>query len=118
MREIQLEKTLMGYRLEARCNILDEGIHILLVGGSRTHVGAVSVCLPGENVHTIQFPEHRDSVVSKKWAEYLCRKFCTPVTIACGIHYDQVSKKDICRIVEETEEMLAQMEAVILRGQL
>ena len=113
MKEIYLEKTLMGYRLEARCSILDEGIHVLLTGGSRTHVGAVSFCFPGETVQTVQFPEHRDGVVSKKWAEHLCRKFCTPVIVNCGIHYDNVGKEDICRIVAETEEMLIQIESMV-----
>ena len=113
MRVIQLEKMLMGYQLEARCSILDEGIHVLLTGGSRTHVGAVSFCFPGEQAQTVQFPGHRDGVVSEKWAECLCRKLDTPVTVNCGIHYDNVDKEDICRIVAETEEMLAQLEIQI-----
>ena len=113
MKEIYLEKKLMGYQLKARCSILDEGIHVLLTGGSRTHVGAVSFCFPGETVQTVQFPGHRDGVVSKKWAEYLCRKFCTLVTVNCGIHYDNVCKEEICQIVAETEEMLTQIEAMV-----
>ena len=114
MKVIHLEKPLMGYRLEAQCSILDEGIHILLTGGSRTHVGAISFCFPGENAQTIQFPKHRDGVVSEKWAESLCRKLCVPVTVNCGIHYDHVSKEDIFRIVAETEEMLEQLVIMIL----
>lgn len=106
LKEICLKEEWRGYPVEAACTVLDEGIHVLITGGSRTHVGAVSYAFPGEQVQTIQFPTHRDGAVSEVWAKKLCQQLGTPVVVNCGIHYDQVTKSDIAQIVSVTEKLL------------
>ena len=110
MKEFVESADLFGYAIQARCTVLDSGLHILVIGGSKTHVGAISYCFPGEPVQTIQFPAHRDGVVSARWAERLCSQTNAPVTVACGIHYDNVSKAEINEIVRTTEHLLGQLE--------
>lgn len=105
-KEFCLQEEWRGYPVKAACTVLDEGIHVLITGGSRTHVGAVSYAFLGEPVQTVQFPEHRDGTVSAFWAEKLCRQFGTPVVVNCGIHYDRVSGNDIKEIVAVTERLL------------
>lgn len=95
-----------GYPIEARVHRLDDGLHVLVTGGCRTHVGAVSYAFPGESVQTIQFPTHRDGKVSERWAKALCERLHCQVTVNCGIHYDNVSKADIQEIVAVTEQLL------------
>lgn len=114
MKEILVKTELMGYPIEARCSVLDVGIHVLLIGGCRTHVGAVSYALPGEDVQTVQFPTHREGSVSECWAKRLCQRFQTPVVVNCGIHYDHVSRDDIRAIVKVTETLLDQVETKLL----
>lgn len=108
MKEQLFQTQWRGYSIEARVHVLDAGIHILLTGGCRTHVGAVSHAIPGEPVQTIQFPTHREGMVSERWAKVLCQRLNSPVTVNCGIHYDHVSKRDIQEIVSVTEELLRQ----------
>lgn len=113
MKEFCFKTELMGYPIEARCAVLDVGIHVLLTGGSRTHVGAISHAFPGEKVQTVQFPTHRDGTVSERWAERLCQKFQAPVVVNCGIHYDNVSRDDIKEIVRATDQLLEQAEIMM-----
>lgn len=49
-----------GRRITLKVSVLDEGIQILLTGGNRSHVGAVTVC------------EYEEG------------------NVCCGIHYDQI----------------------------
>lgn len=113
MKEFHQKTELFGYSIEARCTMLDDGLHVLIIGGSRTHVGAISYAFPNENIQTIQFPEHRDGAVSERWAGKLCQRFRMPVVVNCGIHYDHVSRADIERIVAAAEDLLEQMEKII-----
>ena len=52
---------------------------------------------------------HREGVVSAKWAATLHHAWDCPVTVACGIHYDQASKEEIRIVVEETDIMLTKI---------
>lgn len=106
MKEWLFQTQWRGYSIEARVHLLDAGLHVLLTGGCRTHVGAVSYSFPGESVQTIQFPTHREGVVSEQWAKALCEHLHCPVVVNCGIHYDRVSKADIREIVSAAEQLL------------
>lgn len=108
MKEYLFTDSLMGYSIQVRLNVLDDGIHVLVVGGCRTHVGAVSYAFPGQKTETIQFPTHKDGVVSERWAGELCREIQVPVVVNCGIHYDNVSRSEIQEIVCVTETLLQQ----------
>ena len=108
MRKTTYQRIVLGYLVTAEITRLNDGFHILLVGGSRTHVGAVSTC-SGSEVLTIEEKHHREGVVSAKWADTLHRAWNCPVTVACGIHYDHASKEEIRIVVEETDIMLAEI---------
>ncbi|MDO4326234.1 MAG: hypothetical protein Q4E24_09435 [bacterium] len=106
MNEFKVRTEWLGYPIEASVSILDDGLHILLTGGCRTHVGAISRAVPKEETHTIQYPTHRDGLVSETWASALSSLFRQPVVVCCGIHYDNVSREDIQQIVKKTDELL------------
>lgn len=108
MNPISLRDTVLGYPIDAQITRLDDSLHVLLTGGSRTHVGAISWAIPGNAVETVQFPVHRDGVVSERWAANLCEKFQCPVVVNCGIHYDHATKADIMEILHSTDWLLEQ----------
>lgn len=112
-KELCLHEEWRGYSIDAACTVLDEGIHVLITGGSRTHVGAVSCAFCGEEVQTFQFPAHRDGAVSEAWAKALCLTFQTPVVVNCGIHYDNVTKCEIMEIMAVTEKLLERVKEAL-----
>ncbi|WP_242957047.1 transcriptional repressor [Faecalibacterium sp. An122] len=55
--------TVLGAPLTARLQPLDGGMRAEIYGGTRPHIGAVSIAGPDGKVSTTQFPAHRDGVV-------------------------------------------------------
>ncbi len=108
-RNVILEETLFGFPIRCQVTRLDNGIHVLLTGGSRTHIGAISTCLPGNAPETRVFPGHKDHYISEPWAKTLAGHFSVPICVVCGIHYDNASKAQIAEILDCTNGMLARM---------
>lgn len=106
MRQIEFSHELFGENITALVTQLDNGINAAVFGGQLPHIGAVSIATnPGE-CQTTEFPGHRDSAVSRRWAETLCEKFNCPVVVSAGIHYDQLSREGIDAVLKLTGEML------------
>lgn len=106
---ILLERQLFGYPIRCQAEPLDEGLSVLLTGGCRTHVGAVTAASPGSASQTMTFPGHKDQYVSRPWAEALAEKTKGRVCVVCGIHYDHASQEQIQEILRQTEEMLQEL---------
>ena len=60
IRQRHVSKTLYGYEIAADVTALDEGIHVLLYGGEKSHIGAVTIVGPGGQVNTTAFDGHKD----------------------------------------------------------
>lgn len=106
MKIIQLKKEWCGYLIEATMTLLKEDIHILLVGGSLPHTGAVAMYCNGISEGLLQPQGHKDGVVAERWAKTFSEVFHGRATVVCGIHYDELSKEQIAEIVSLTDEML------------
>ena len=88
---MRLETTVLGHPLRAELTPLDDGLHVLLTGGCRTHVGAVTLADPGLPPRTLLRETHRDDVLSTLWASALADALRTPTCVACGIRYDNAA---------------------------
>lgn len=106
MRQFTLTRSLMGADITAQVLVLDEGCHVSLFGGNRTHIGAISVVSPAGLMEATQFPGHRDRVVSDRWAKALAEAGHGPCVVEAGIHYDHLNRQEIDRVVALTGEML------------
>lgn len=106
--KLLLERKLYGYDILAEVTLLKEDIHILIVGGSLPHTGAVSMFCEGREDGAVQPDGHKDKTVSDKWSRTLSAEFHCRVTTVCGIHYDHLTKDQIRHIVGVTDEMLAE----------
>lgn len=126
----QINKTTVLGR-EIRIHVLDTGagLNVLIEGGDKAHIGAVAVAGPGlpvqsrmnapeqENpVFCMAFPEHREDVVCRRWAEALSPAYEGPVVIAAGIHYDGVDKAQIGEILAALETELERVLCALKNG--
>lgn len=107
MRQFSVTRSLFGADITAQVTLPGEGVHVLVCGGTRPHIGAVSVAGPDGAVSTMQFPGHKDGVISSRWAEALLTYF--PVVVAAGIHYDRLNREEIEAVVALTDEMLKEL---------
>lgn len=106
MQHYRIKQQMYGHEIHAYIARMPKDIHILLTGGSLPHIGAISIFEEGLERTFVQLPDHKDGVVSQKWAKELSRLFKTKVTVNCGIHYDHLTKDKIQELVKLTEEML------------
>ncbi len=108
MTAFTLRKELLGRPIEMRLTPLDRGVHILLTGGQSSHVGAVALAEGGRAVAAASYPGHREREVAEHWAAVLSAAWQTPVTVACGIHYDNATRPQIDAVLAVCDGLLAE----------
>jgi hypothetical protein len=84
--------------------LLDDGLQVLITGGDRPHIGAVSLGQTG-GVRSLELPGHREQVIAAHCAEKLTSRLPCPVCVACGIHYDRLDARGIAQVVACASEM-------------
>ena len=110
MTELNCRLDVLGKPIDIKISDTGSGINVLIAGGDKAHIGAVSVALPGKPVITYEFPDHRDRAVSEKWASVLCVRCGMPVVACCGIHYDGITKDGISTVLSELDALLKTVE--------
>ncbi len=109
VRHIRLSRDCLGRSIEVETMAFHEGVHISVYGGDLGHIGAVSIVEPGGQVETIQFPGHRDAVVSEAWARALAELGAAPIVVEAGIHFDGLQRDEIREVLDKTDELLERM---------
>ena len=104
-----LSVRVLGREITAYVILPDEGIHVTVCGGEKSHIGAVSVVDPDGARHDMQFPTHKDGVIASEWADALHQAGYCPVVAEAGIHYDDLSKEGIAAVVDAADQLLAQV---------
>lgn len=99
-----IKESLFGYDIRAKITRLDIGMHILITGGCRTHIGALGH-QDEDGLQIWEFAGHREGVICRQWLSECYKAWKMPVTVACGIHYDNLSGEGICRVLERSEQM-------------
>ena len=103
---MRIEKNCLGRSIVCEYTMLDAGIHVLLYGGDRSHVGAVSISRDGEEPETILLPGHKENYITVPWAKKLALASGKTACVAAGIHYDDASREMIGEIMAAVDEML------------
>ncbi|AIQ69154.1 hypothetical protein [Paenibacillus graminis] len=76
---------------------------LLLIGGGARHIGAASTAYMEEGnvkVSTSAVPHHKEHMVCESIAARVAAALDRTVTVVMGIHYDNLSKEGIVRVVE------------------
>lgn len=112
-RPIQLQ-IWQGQEGEGRCQITltltdtGHGIHGLLTGGEKPHVGGVVLALPrpslsgkgwSADVYITPVPGHKDVDIARTVAEMLTRELQLPVAITAGIHSDNLTPEELSKLI-------------------
>lgn len=107
MTPFTLQQPLLGHTIQMQLTPLDDGLHVLLAGGQRSHVGAVALAQGGRLVAAASYPGHKEQQVAEQWAAALSAAGQTTVTVACGIHYDNATPAQIREILQLCDALLA-----------
>lgn len=113
--EFRLTGQALGKSITAKVACLDAGIAVLLTGGERSHIGA-SACAGPEGRGEVALPGHQEDVLCRQWAARLAEVSGTQVWVACGIHYDGLSREGLAQVMEACGRLLEQAAAIIGKG--
>ncbi len=97
-------------RLAVALRAVDVGEDLLVViTGGKAHIGATAVGITAGGLATssvITTPAHREDRVVKGAAEKLAKKLDKTVVIVAGIHYDNITKKEITETLRLCDELV------------
>lgn len=108
-----LEQTILNRRILCTVTALDDGIHVLLTGGDKGHIGAVSVCDPDAEPETMTLPGHKEQFVTVPWSKAIADTARQRCCVVCGIHYDNAAPEEIKTIMAGTDRLLHEVLAAL-----
>lgn len=76
---------------------------LLLITGGVRHIGAASTAyMEDDHIHvsTSAVPHHKEHTISESVAQRVAAALGRTVTVVMGIHYDDLSKEGIMKVVE------------------
>lgn len=106
-REFSVVRIVLGEPISARVLPLDGGVRVEIYGGTRPHIGAVSVADSAGKITTTEFPGHREGVVAEQWAKALAAAGFCPAVVLAGIHYDSLDGEGVQKVMIAAKSMLA-----------
>ena len=101
---------ILGKEIKALVVRTDDGITVTLAGGDKSHIGAIAISDGMGHISTTTFPGHKETVIAETWAKELYEKYRFPVVVACGIHYDNINKTGIEKVVKACNELLVRVQ--------
>jgi predicted nucleotide-binding protein len=101
------------YNLEANVRLIGNDLLVAIWGGEKPHIGAVSVAqarpsLKDPNVTSATasvfcFVGHKEDELAKAASEILAAAMNTQVVVTAGIHWDNMSKEGIQKVIRNSE---------------
>ncbi|HDH87977.1 MAG TPA: hypothetical protein ENF36_08070 [Desulfobacteraceae bacterium] len=101
------------YDLEAGVRLIGQDLLVAIWGGEKPHIGAVSVAQPRPS---LKYPEvmsatasvicllgHKENELAKAASEILAAALNTSVVVTAGIHWDNISKDGIQKVIKNSQ---------------
>jgi predicted nucleotide-binding protein len=113
MMEFTLKTDEGAYDLEANVRLIGNDLLVAIWGGEKPHIGAVSMAqarpsLKDPNVTSATasvfcFVGHKEDELAKAASEILAAALNTQVVVTAGIHWDNMSKEGIQKVIRNSE---------------
>jgi len=115
------------YRVSAEVNRIGNDLLVSVWGGTRPHIGSVSVSVPrpgltdpGDTSSTssiINLTGHKDEIVARLFSEKMAAAFNTNCIATAGIHIDRITEKEIDTLMNNCsrlcQHIIQQLESTI-----
>ena len=98
------------YKVIAEVKIIGDDLMILVWGGTKPHIGSVSVSVPRPGLRddtrmsstssVINLIGHKDEVVARQFSEQLAAKFNKNAIATAGIHIDDITENQLNIIMQ------------------
>ena len=111
---ISVEVSNKKFKMTAKLIYIGDDILVGIEGGE-AHIGAVGISYPtasiiekGKNTITtsvITLPAHKEDIVAKMFSEKISKALNKKVVTVAGIHFDNISKDDIEKILKGCKKL-------------
>jgi len=98
------------YKVVAEVKIIGDDLIISVWGGTKPHIGSISVSVPRPGLKdstsmsstssVINLIGHKDEVVARKFSEQLAAKFNRNAIATAGVHIDDITENQINIIMQ------------------
>ncbi|HBF43616.1 MAG TPA: hypothetical protein DDW42_08330 [Desulfobacteraceae bacterium] len=114
--EFTLETNEGAYDLKAGVRLIGQDLLVAIWGGQKPHIGAVSMAQPRPSLKDPEitsatasvfcFLGHKEDELAKAVSEILASALKTKVVVTAGIHWDNIDKEGIQRVVQNTKTLV------------
>ena len=110
---IKVEEKIGDFTITAKVIKTGEDL-VIIIGGGEIHIGAVGISFPTVSINTgdnsvttsvITLPSHKEDIVAKNISEKVAKVLNKKVVVIAGIHFDNLSKNDIDKILKGCNEL-------------
>ncbi|BDU71995.1 proteasome assembly chaperone 4 family protein [Mesoterricola silvestris] len=96
--------------LRMTCVPMGRDLSVSLSGGDREHIGAVALGLPrpkgdGATTSVLAVLGHREDDLARSIATRLASRLGVAVSVACGIHVDDIRREELPVVLEMSGEL-------------
>jgi hypothetical protein len=116
------------YKVVAEVKIIGDDLMISVWGGTKPHIGSISVSVPRPGLKdgtimsstssVINLIGHKDEVIARKFSEQLAAKFNRNAIATAGVHIDDITENQINIIMQNITalclDVINKLEEIIL----
>ena len=111
--DVKVKTETGSFDIEAGVRRIGEDLLVAIWGGEKPHIGAVSVARSRPSLRNpetlsatasvICFPAHKEDELAKAVSEILAAALDTSVVVTAGIHWDNISKEGIKKVISNSK---------------
>lgn len=110
---IEIIRTEGRIKLKLNALFLGEDLCIIVTGGDKPHLGAVTAGSNQAGEYTFCFPHHREDEITRVLYAVITETFDKNIVICCGIHIDNISAAEIDTVRALCREMVMELKSKI-----
>jgi len=119
MKPFAFEVSKGRFKIQALVQKVGQDILVSMWGGTLPHIGAVGMATPRPSLRdpkkmsatssTFTYVGHKEDAVVKRISELLASRLKTKVVVSAGIHWDDLTSREIDIIAKLTQKLSAQI---------
>lgn len=106
---IRLTRKNNRIKLSLRAMKMGNDLCVMITGGDTPHLGAVTSSSKTMKLETTQFDDHKEYHVTEMAAGILRQEYDGNVVVCCGIHLDNIEKREIADVMVMSEQMIMEL---------
>lgn len=115
---INIDRNIGRININLKVMYVGEDLLIVLSGGDRPHIGAISYGGVNDENKTVALKHHRDDVISDLFSRKISSVFKGNYVICAGVHLDNITKDEILQVKSLSEELLEEIILIIRKGKI